>query len=99
MKINYVWRMVHKQLRCCTTSPKENEFVEGTIDEICFCLDVLGPEGMLQKLAQHHIELDMLISLADQAMYKMNPKYVTTIKQDVSKLLIIGFLQHVKEAT
>jgi hypothetical protein len=62
-------------------------------------LDVLGPEGMLQKLAQHRIELDMLISLAHQATYKMNPNYVTTIKQDISKLLVIGFIQHVKQAT
>jgi hypothetical protein len=62
-------------------------------------LDVLGPQGMLQKLAQHHIELDMFISLAHQAMYKMNPNYVTIIKQDVSKLLVVGFIQHVKETT
>jgi hypothetical protein len=54
---------------------------------------------MLQKLAQHHFELDMFISLAHQTIHKMNSNYVTTIKQDISKLLVVGFIQHVKEAT
>jgi hypothetical protein len=29
----------------------------------------------------------------------LNPNYVTTIKQDIDKLLIIGFIQYVEEAT
>ncbi len=51
------------------------------------------------KLAQHKIELDITIPLAYQTKYKLNPNYVITIKQDIDKLLVIGFIQSVKEAT
>jgi hypothetical protein len=29
----------------------------------------------------------------------INPNYATTIKQDINKLLVIGFIQSLKEAT
>jgi hypothetical protein len=32
-------------------------------------------------------------------MYRLNPNYATIVKQDIDKLLAIGFIQFVKEAT
>ncbi len=37
--------------------------------------------------------------MAHQAKYRLNPNYATTIKQDINKLLIVGFIEFVKEAT
>jgi hypothetical protein len=37
--------------------------------------------------------------LAHQARYKLNPNYVKTIKQDIDKLLITGFIKFVEEVT
>ncbi len=51
------------------------------------------------KLAQHRIELDTSIPLVHQARYRLNPNYVVAIKQDIDKLLAIGFIQPTKEAT
>jgi len=51
------------------------------------------------ELAQHKIELDTTIPLAHQARYKLNPNYATIIKQDIDKLLAIGFIQSIEEAT
>jgi len=31
--------------------------------------------------------------------YKLNPNYVITIKHDIDKLLIVGFIQPIEEAT
>ncbi len=44
------------------------------------------------KLTQHKIELDSTIPLAHQAKYGLNPNYVTMVKQDIDKLLAIGFI-------
>jgi hypothetical protein len=51
------------------------------------------------KLAQHRIELDTTMPLTHQTRYILNPNYVTTIKQDIDKLLAVGFTQSIKEAT
>jgi hypothetical protein len=51
------------------------------------------------KFVQHRIELDTSIPLADQTRYVLNPNYATTIKHDIDKLLVVGFLQLVEEAT
>jgi hypothetical protein len=51
------------------------------------------------KLAQHIIELHTTISLAHQAKYILNPNYVIAIKEDISKLLAIGFIQSIEETT
>jgi hypothetical protein len=50
------------------------------------------------ELAQHRIELDTSIPLTHHAKYKMNPNYVV-VKQDIDKMLTIGFIQPVEEAT
>jgi len=40
----------------------------------------------------------MLIPLAHQARYQLNPNYATIVKQDINKLLVVGFIKHVEEA-
>jgi hypothetical protein len=55
-------------------------------------------KGIPPKLAQHKIELDTSIPPAHQVRYKLNPNYAKTIKQNIDKLLTIGFIQLVKEA-
>ncbi len=55
-------------------------------------------KSILPKLAQHRIELHILIPLAYEERYKLNPNYATTIKQDIEKLLVDGFIQQVEEA-
>ncbi len=49
------------------------------------------------KLAQHIIDLDISIPLAHQARYRLNLNYVATIKQDIDKLLEVGFIQLIEE--
>jgi hypothetical protein len=56
-------------------------------------------KGILPELAQHKIELDTSIPLAHQARYKLSPDYAATVKHDIDKLLVAGFMQLVKEAT
>jgi hypothetical protein len=43
--------------------------------------------------------LDTTIPPAHQARYRLNPNYATIIKQVINKLLTIGFIKCVKEAT
>jgi hypothetical protein len=49
-------------------------------------------KGIPLELTQHRIELDTTILLAHQARYMLNPNCVTTIKQNIDKLLTIGFI-------
>jgi hypothetical protein len=56
-------------------------------------------KGIPPKLAQHKIELDIIMPSAHQAMYKLNPNYAKTIKQNIDKLLVIKVIQFVEEAT
>jgi MarR-like DNA-binding transcriptional regulator SgrR of sgrS sRNA len=56
-------------------------------------------KGIPLELAQHKIELDIIILSTHQTKYKLNPNDVTMVKQDINKLLTIGFIEFVKEAT
>jgi hypothetical protein len=56
-------------------------------------------KGIPLDLAQHKIELDIIIPSAHQARYKLNPNYATTVKQDIDKLLAVGSIEYVEEAT
>jgi len=51
------------------------------------------------ELAQHRIELDTTIPLAHEARYKLNPNYVTIVKQGIDKLLAVGFIESIEKAT
>jgi hypothetical protein len=50
-------------------------------------------------LAQHGIDLNSTIALAHQAKYRLNPNYTTTVKQNIDKLLTVGFIQSIEEVT
>jgi predicted transcriptional regulator len=54
-------------------------------------------KGIPPELTQHIIELDITIPLAHQAKYILNPNYATTIKQDIDKLLVVGFIEYVEK--
>jgi hypothetical protein len=43
--------------------------------------------------------LDTIIPLAHQAKYRLNPNYVTLVKQNIDKLLTTGFIEFVEETT
>jgi hypothetical protein len=52
-------------------------------------------KGIHPELAQHKIELNTSIPPTHQVRYN----YATIIKQDIDKLLIIGFIQLVEDTT
>jgi hypothetical protein len=56
-------------------------------------MDIQRSERDPLELAQHIIELDIIIPPAHQTKYKLNPIYVTIVKQDINKLLAVGFIQ------
>ncbi len=43
--------------------------------------------------------MDTTLPLAHQVKYKSNPKYATTVKEDINKLLVVGFIEFVKKPT
>lgn len=55
-------------------------------------------KGIPPKLAQHWIELDTTIPLTHHAMYRLNPKYATIVKQNIDKLLVASFIQSMEES-
>jgi hypothetical protein len=56
-------------------------------------------KGIPPKSTQHKNELDTIIPLAHQAKYRLNPNYVTLVKQNIDNLLTVGFIEFVKEDT
>jgi hypothetical protein len=56
-------------------------------------------KSTLPKLAQHIIELNTSIPPTHRARYRLNLNYVITIKHVIEKLLAVGFIQLVEEAT
>jgi predicted transcriptional regulator len=56
-------------------------------------------KGISLELAQHRIELDTTILSTHRAKYRLNLNYATMIKQYIDKLLTIGFIESVEEAT
>jgi len=56
-------------------------------------------KGIPPKSKHHKVEFDTTIPLTHQAKYKLNPNYVTTVIQDINKLLASGFIEYVEEAT
>jgi hypothetical protein len=56
-------------------------------------------KGIPPELAKYKIELDTTIMLTHQAKYILNSNYAIIVKQDINKLLAIGFIQSIKEAT
>ncbi len=48
-------------------------------------------------IVQHMIELDTIIPPIHQVRYWLNPNYATIIKQDIDKLLAVGFIKLIEE--
>ncbi len=76
----------------CTIGNEKNVgsgiIVEGI--QRCFCMDIQIFKRDPPELAQHKIELDIIIPLAHQVVYRLN--HATRIKEDIDKLLTIGFI-------
>ncbi len=62
-------------------------------------MDIQRFEKDSPELTHHIIELDTTISPTHQARYRLNPNYVTAFKQNIDKLLAIGFIEYVEEVT
>jgi hypothetical protein len=43
--------------------------------------------------------LDTTVPPTQQARYQLNPNYVVFVKQNIDKLLVVGFIKPVEEAT
>jgi len=56
-------------------------------------------KGIPPHLVHHQIDLDTNIPTSHQAWYHMNLNYVTVVKHDLDKLLVVGFIVLVEEAT
>jgi len=56
-------------------------------------------KGIPLELTQQKIELGTTIPSTHQTRYRINPNYATIVKQDIDKLLAIGFIEYVEEAT
>jgi len=50
-------------------------------------------------MAQHKIKLNTSIPPTRQVRYKLNPNYAIVVKQYIDKLLVVGFIQLIEEAT
>jgi hypothetical protein len=56
-------------------------------------------KGIPLEIVRHQIELDTTVSHAHQTRYQLNPNYIVIVKQDIDKLLVVGFIKLVEEAT
>ncbi len=56
-------------------------------------------KGIPPHLTQHQIELNTNIPTSHQAQYQMNLNYDVVVKQDLDKLLAIGFITPMEKAT
>jgi hypothetical protein len=56
-------------------------------------------KGIPLDIAQHRIELDAIVPPIHQARYWLNFNYAAIVKQDINKLLAVGFIKLVEEAT
>ncbi len=56
-------------------------------------------KGIPLELTQHKIELDITIPLTHQVKYRLNPNYVTIVKQNIDMLLTTKFIQYMEDAT
>jgi hypothetical protein len=53
--------------------------------------------GISPHIVEHKIELEITIPPSHQVRYCMNPNYATIVKQDLDKLLAIGFIKLVEQ--
>ena len=55
--------------------------------------------GLDPQLYQHQIHLSKDAKTVAQRRYRMNPNYATKVKEEIDKLLRVGFIRPVKKAT
>ena len=55
--------------------------------------------GLDPQLYQHQIHLSKDAKLVAQRRYRMNPNYAAKVKEEIDKLLRVGFIRPVKKAT
>ncbi len=65
----------------------------------CFCMDIQIFERDSTKANTTHNWVGHIILPTHQTRYRLNPNYATTGKQHIDKLLTIGFIESVEEAT
>ncbi len=56
-------------------------------------------KGIPPKIVQHKIKLDTIVPHAHEARYKLNLNCVVIVKQNINKLLAIGFIQPIEEVS
>ena len=56
-------------------------------------------KGIPPSVAQHRIVLKKDVPPIHQAQYRMNPNYASIVKKNIDKLLAVGFIVLVEEAT
>jgi hypothetical protein len=64
-----------------------------------FSWNYLDLKGIPPWISQHHIELDTIIPHAHQVRYQMNQNYAIIVKQDLDKLLNVGFIASMEGAS
>ncbi len=111
MDIN--WRSTIDEARFgnwCRTTNGENECIvinrkgvgSGTIVEgiqRCFYMDIQRFERDSTRANTTKIKLDTSILPAHEVKYRWNPNYATIVKQDIDRLLVVGFIEYVEKAT
>ncbi len=65
----------------------------------CICLELYKNSKDTPHIVEHMIELNATIPLAHQMCYHMNLNYAIVVKQDLDKMLAIGFVKLVEQAT
>ena len=56
-------------------------------------------EGLDPKFYQHQINLVTDVKLVQQRRYRMNLNYAVRVKDEIDKLLRVGFIRPVKRTT
>jgi hypothetical protein len=64
-----------------------------------FCMDIQRSERDSTNIGTTQKWIGYYYTIGTLSQVHINPNYVTTIKQDINKLLVIGFIQSLKEAT
>ncbi len=53
-------------------------------------------KGTPIDVAQYWIKLDTSVPCTHQIRYQLNPNYATIVKQDIDKLLVVGFIKPIE---
>jgi len=65
----------------------------------CFCMDIQRFKRDSAKASITHNSIGHYYTTNTSNKYKLNLNYVTIIKHNIDKLLTVGFIEFVKEAT